>query len=516
MALSKTSWATAPLLSKFLAVFAILLAVIFVLVVHRLRFHRLSHIPGPFVAKISPVFLYTICYLGIEGRVLRKYHERLNTKVLRVAPNSVSISDPHAVHDIYIAGGGFPKDARYQNFNLGPVRSIFSAINPSYRDHRAKAVAPLFVSQRLRAASKPDGSIGSSIADFITKLRACKTASVRTDLLDLCARLSIDIVTGTLLGEKYNGLHEYTTTSPQGWQTEKLSANPFIFAIVRFSRFSLLPNRLFKLVYTISSRIASSEKVTRSFLLLDDFTKKVMDAAQQAKDPSSSADFSTYPSRLLRAGISPAEAAAQSKAIVFAGADSTAVMLVTALFHLIRNPTMRQRLENDLAAAAAAGGTSTDPPYLHAVIKEVLRLGMANPTRLTRIIPPSTTLRVAGYTLPAGTIVGCAAYTLHHDPDTFPEPFSFRPERWLSLSEGDEAGLRRPGMERSILAFGAGSRACLGKGLAMQQLLESVRAVVGSGVLEGARTVKERIEVVEWFNGEIVGHEVGVEWVGVT
>src|SRR4051794_7380926 len=86
-------------------------------VVRRLYFHPLSHIPGPHIACSTSLFLYAISYLGIESRVIAYYHRKHKTRVLRVAPNSVSISDGSAIHNIYVAGGGFLKDSRYNNFD---------------------------------------------------------------------------------------------------------------------------------------------------------------------------------------------------------------------------------------------------------------------------------------------------------------------------------------------------------------------------------------------------------------
>ena len=85
------------------------LAAIFITAVYRVRLHRLRHIPGPDLAKISNLFLHVICYLGIEGRVLRNYHLKYG-KVVRVGPNSVSISDADAIREIYVSKGGFHED----------------------------------------------------------------------------------------------------------------------------------------------------------------------------------------------------------------------------------------------------------------------------------------------------------------------------------------------------------------------------------------------------------------------
>ena len=506
------------------------LIAILILIRYRLKFHTTSlNVPGPFLARWSSLFLYTICYLGIEGQVLRYYHDKYKTKVLQVAPKSVSVSDCEAIRDIYITSGGFLKDARYTNFNLGPVVSIFSAIDTGYRDMRAKAVAPLFAPVRLRAASMSEGVIGSCVSEFVSQLQEFKIARMKVDILDLSARLSIDIVTGALLGQRYGGLIEDRHLPVKARQKSKLSANPFFFAIVAFSRFSLLPAWLFKLVHAVSSRLSNSSQVVKSFIQLDRFIAEVMNTAVTAtKDPafSSAGKAFSYPYRLLQAGVTTAEAAAQSKAIVFAGGDSTAVMLATILFHLVRNPHCHahlldeiRRFKTDLCQTDKypAAFDSQSLPYLRAVIKEGLRLGMANPTRLTRLVPPSGFLvrdKNASYYLPPGTIVGCAAYILHHDEAVFPHPFEFHPERWLDDAQEESAlgNLHRQGMERNMMPFGAGSRACIGKNLAQCQLFEAVMAVGESRVLEGARTCQEKIELVQWFNGEIKGHRLEIEW----
>ncbi|GLA10080.1 hypothetical protein AnigIFM60653_001465 [Aspergillus niger] len=504
------------------------------IVTYRLYLHPLRHIPGPLLGRTSSLFLYTISYLGIEGRILRHYHRKYQTDVLRIAPDSVSISDPTAIRPIYIAGGGFAKDQRYRNFNLGEVVTIFSSLDTDYRDVRAKAVAPLFSPSRLHVACAPGGIIHRSVTEFVAQLQAFRadcqahtqqhdggssSTTTKLDILDLCARLSLDVVTGYLLTEPYGGLTEHAHLPLTQRRATKLSINPFIFAIVGFSRFSLLPHWLFGILYALSQRLHFSEAVGECMGRMNVFAQRLVQRTVATTAPVPRMD--SYQARLLAAGIDPAEVSIQCQAIVFAGADSTAVKLATILFHLVRNPQWVQRVREELLSVSGGSDhNSTDTnaavvvdqqalPVLRAVIKEGLRLGMANPTRMTRVVPEQG-LRVGQVWVPPGTIVGVAPYVVHHDPTVFVDPFSFRPERWLP--EGEEKGLKTPLMDRSLLMFGVGARACIGKNLAMQQLLESVKAVVESQVLEGARTVQERIELVEWFNAEIKGHVLEVEW----
>lgn len=496
----------------------LILLPISIVIVYRLYLHPLRHIPGPLLGRATSVLIYAISYLGIEGRVIRYYHAAYNTKVLRVSPNSVSVSDGAAIHTIYVREGGFHKDARYTNFNLGETMTIFSALDNEYRDARAKAVAPLFSPHRLRAACEPMGVIYQCVSEFVSQLKdfklECRSRRAKVDILDLCARLSLDVVTGYLLEERYCGLTEHRHLPVEGRRTAKLSMNPFIFAIVGFSRFSLLPNWLFRVLYSVSCQISSSEAVGKCIVAMDTFAQRLVSKAVE-DGPDRRPD--SYQSRLLAAGISPDEVRVQCQAIIFAGADSTAVMLATVLFHLVQNQDCLRCLRQELQELQGTDGDNNrnkaaglhQPPYLRAVVKEGLRLGMANPSRLTRVVPAKG-LWVGDVYLPPGTVVGAAPYVLHHDPVVFPDPFTFRPERWLDADM--HMGLKKPNMEKHLLMFGAGLRACIGKNLAQQQLLEAVKAVAKSNVLEGARTCQDRIEIVEWFNAEIKNHVLEIEW----
>lgn len=70
---------------------------------------------------------------------------------------------------------------------------------------------------------------------------------------------------------------------------------------------------------------------------------------------------------------------------------------------------------------------------------------------------------VDGHVIPPGTQVGVCTYALHHNEEYFPEPFVFRPERWL-VEESGEAGLAR--MHSAFAPFSVGPRACAGKTMA--------------------------------------------------
>ena len=147
-------------------------------------------------------------------------------------------------------------------------------------------------------------------------------------------------------------------------------------------------------------------------------------------------------------------------------------------------------------------------PYLEAVIREGLRISMANPTRLPRVAPPQgfnfTAKAGKQYFIPGGTLVGLQIYTLHFNPDVYPDPFAFKPERWL---EGPTKE-----MQRDWIPFGLGPRQCIARNLAMQELFLAVRAIARGRVLHGAKAVGEKIETLEWFNSRVIGEKIELTW----
>lgn len=496
------------------------------LLLHRLFLHPLSRIPGPLLGRISSLYLYTISYLGIECRVLAHHHHKYKHPVLRIAPNTVSISDAAALHSIYVAGGGFQKDSRYENFNLDGHATIFSARDTAYRDVRAKAVLPLFAWSKVKAAGEAQGIIRTCVDKFVERFQKEKVNALRyppndgkVNVLALAERLTIDATTGYLFNRTYGGLDEQadsltSTEVPPGGtsRSNRMSATPFILAVLAFGRFSLLPNWLFRSLNAAFGLLFPNTEANKSFDLMNSFATTLIDDADPGKDD-------TYQSRLLAAGISKAETIAQTVAVTFAGTDSTAVNLATLIFHLVQNASVRERLRVELREFET--DPSWDPqtlPYLRAVIREGMRLAVANPARLSRLVP-SGGFDIEGTHLPAGTSIGLAAYVLHHNPELFPEPFDFRPERWLEYGrEAEDAKadplVRNKGreMDRNVFPFGVGSRMCIARNFALHALFVAVRVLIESGVLEGARTCDDRIELEEWFNVGIKGHKLEIQW----
>jgi cytochrome P450 len=486
-----------------------LITLLLTLALYRLYLHPLAKFPGPPAAKVTSYWLYKLVYGGTEASTLAKLHAKYGP-IVRIAPNELDIATGEALNTIYVKGGGFLKPAYYSNFNIDGYPTIFSAVDPAHRSIRAKPVLPLFATGAIREGR--DVILGC-VEKWVDRLQKdaiqSKETGSKVNLLTSTRSLALDAVTAYLFGKSYGGLDE-------DWTKEdgRLSAAYFVDYFVSVGRFFYLPPTAFAWLTLILENFDLNFGPDRylkwkSNVAVDkysaDIVKVAVAARQLAKEDGSKEEQSetptgTYQTRLLKAGISSDETTAQCKDLMFAGTDSTGMNLSTICFHLVQNPKKYERLRRELL-----DNQNADPqalPYLSGVIKEGLRLAMANPTRLPRVVGAGG-LQVAGEYIPKGAVVGVGAHSLHFNASVFLNPHKFEPERWLDPT---------PEMIRDSVAFGVGTRQCIARNLATAELFWAVQAVVTRDVLRGARPVGREIKIIEWFNSKVVGEKIQLIW----
>lgn len=151
-------------------------------------------------------------------------------------------------------------------------------------------------------------------------------------------------------------------------------------------------------------------------------------------------------------------------------------------------------------------------PLLGATIKEALRTSKANPSRFPRIndygwiYKPSSTGQE--FIVPPSTIVSCQMQTMHMNENVFPDPWKFRPERWLK-TDNYEPSLQ---MNRDWMPFSRGTRRCMAYQFATELLTIGCHALVQSGILKDGQVVEEKIEVYEWMNSQVKSGNVKLQF----
>lgn len=170
------------------------------------------------------------------------------------------------------------------------------------------------------------------------------------------------------------------------------------------------------------------------------------------------------------------------------------------LYYLIRNPDTLAKLRRELDTTLSPGdhiapwqkvkGLS----YLRACIDEAMRLAPPVATELIRRTPPDREVIIDGHLIPPDTHVSIAAYTSHRDPQIFPAPESYNPDRWMAKGSNN---LRK--MLGVFMPFSAGTRGCIGRNVSI--MMQSVCVATLVYHYEFALPHKDwEMEFEEWFN----------------
>ena len=167
-----------------------------------------------------------------------------------------------------------------------------------------------------------------------------------------------------------------------------------------------------------------------------------------------------------------AEIRDQLMTLLLAGHETTATGLAWAFDLLVRHPPVLERL----VAAVDAG----DGAYVRAAVTETLRLRPVVPLAGRRLRTP---LRVDGHELEPGTDVTPAIWLAHTRADRYPEPFAFRPERFLDGAPSTYAWV----------PFGGGVRRCVGAAFAEMEMRVVLEEVLRRRTLRAASRSAERV-----------------------
>ena len=144
------------------------------------------------------------------------------------------------------------------------------------------------------------------------------------------------------------------------------------------------------------------------------------------------------------------EVISNAQAYIIAGSDTTSTTMTYLVWAVCSHPSVHERLINELQKLPKAFSEEDTRRliYLDQVIRETLRLYGPAPALLPRVVPPGGA-SICGFALDAGTTIGAQSYTLHRDPEIFPNPEEYDPGRW---------GEPTKAMKDAFMPFGRGSR----------------------------------------------------------
>lgn len=166
-----------------------------------------------------------------------------------------------------------------------------------------------------------------------------------------------------------------------------------------------------------------------------------------------------------------------------AGTNGPSMALAGSFFYLSCYPKVLERLISEIRSTfntveeVRSGYKLASCTYLQAVLDEVIRLCPANTGVLPRQAMAGGQV-VDGLFVPENTVLGVSAYAIHHNAEYFPDPFAFRPERWIIGSEPDVDAESVSRARAAFFSFSAGGSGCVGRQLAYQEISVALARVL--------------------------------------
>ncbi|ORZ04879.1 cytochrome P450 [Lobosporangium transversale] len=444
-------------------------------------FHPLAPIPGN--KLIASTHLFEGLFF-LSGRVHHFFPlaHKLYGKVVRVAPNIVSVADKDMIREILVTTD-YPKSAVYQAFDYDGHENLFSARNKSLNKNRRRLVAPAFGLQYLQSLEplihKCISSLLQEIDGILDGSRTAKNKTSKAlppgqiNIYSFMIRLSLDIIGETIFGQSFEMVKDDAHPVPQ--QLEKTIKRAMTQALIPWMKYvdPFDSSFLDFGAACVKQRKASGEEGRRADLLqylIDAQAKEREDSDGESGDEREDMVYGKLTDKVIEV---------EACVFLIGGADTSSIIMTFTLMFLVKHPDKLSKLRSELDFATATNPYGSLPtyeqirklPYLTGCINESMRL---NPT-ITLGIPRDVDEDVVinNYYFPKGTTLFAHPLQLHLSEEYFPQADKYIPERWIP----DESPFP-PVQDFTYYPFSAGSRNCIGKNLAMMELRLVLAALI--------------------------------------
>ena len=408
--------------------------------------------PGPSARPLIQTLRWGLRPLAFMHECRQRYGEAFSVKFVGFQRPMVMISDPVAIKALYTEReNGLPPG---RNIVLEPIMGSRSILLLEGAEHmaRRKLMLPPFHGERMRAYLPVVEEI---VAAEIDSWPIGEEFAIHARMQAVTLEVILRVVFGVSEGQRLARLRGLLGTVLM--ETASPTAQILRLATQRFSgrgpfeRFERQLRAVDELLYAeIAERRSAGGLEER-----EDILSALMLAHFDDGEP-----------------ITDTELRDQLMTLLLAGHETTATALAWTFDLLLRHEAPLERLRASLEEG--------EEEYLRATIAESLRLRPVIPLAGRRL---AKELSVGQYKLAAGTDVTPSIWLTHTRPDIYPEPFAFRPERFLNEAPETYAWI----------PYGGGVRRCLGASFAEFELRIVLRDVLTRCDLRKADPAPERV-----------------------
>ncbi|KIM94013.1 hypothetical protein OIDMADRAFT_35074 [Oidiodendron maius Zn] len=461
--------------------------------IYRLRFHRISHIPGPRLAALTYYYQSYYDFFPHQGQFLFKLEElhRKYGPILRIGPDEIHVNDAKFYKEMY--GSSVHKRDKspvwYWMDGLGAVgdQSMFITLDHDHHRLRKAGLGTYFSKRKVQ-------DLEPRVKEKVLLLRQRlleRTGNAPVSLKDAFGGMALDIITLYCFNQCIGALdrpdlgHDWNQLMATG-----VKINPFARTFPTFARTVM---RLPKWALSWSGMVST----TGEFLDLADRlsanarNEAIQDLSNGKYSLTDDADSRTVLHSMMRSDVLPVHEKTESRlqadgmTLIAAGFDTTSRTLTVIFYHLLTKAHLRTRVLEELRTLMPTPDSPLPTvaqleqlPYLTCVIHEGTRLAHGVAGRLVRIAPEEDLVYHSSdgrtYAIPRGATFGQSSYLVHMDETIYPNAHEFNPDRYWS---GDG---KTTDAERYLVAFGKGTRMCAGINLAFAELRLAIAALIGT------------------------------------
>ena len=407
--------------------------------------------PEPANSPLVQTLRWTLRPLAFMQECRERYGDSFSLRFLGFERPMVLISDPAAIKALYTERShGLPPG---RNIVLEPILGPQSLLLQEGAEHltRRKLMLPAFHGERMRSYEAALEEIVTAEVDSWPLDREFPVHSrMQAVTLEAILRIVFGVADGPRL-ERLRGMLGTVLTETASPRTQLIALATRRFRGGNaFARFEGQLREVDDLLFAEIAEHRSKPDLERrgdilSMLMLAEFEDGGSMSDEELRD--------------------------QLMTLLLAGHETTATALAWSFDLLLRHPEPLRRLRDSLEAG--------EDDYLRATIAESLRLRPVLPLAGRRL---ATDLVAGELELPAGTDVSPAIWLTHTRADVYPEPFAFRPERFL------DGGPDTYGW----IPFGGGIRRCIGASFAEFEMRIVLREVLTRCDLRKASPLPER------------------------
>ncbi|KAL9095749.1 MAG: hypothetical protein Q9165_002181 [Trypethelium subeluteriae] len=448
---------------------------------HHLRHHPPIH---PLAPLTNLAYIHHLLRLPPSlPRTFALHRAHAAHPILRLGPNSLSFRSPDSIRDIYGHSSPCTKADMYETARGGGHANILSATDRGVHAVKRKRLAAAFAARNLegwegkvrdkcerlvreldaRCGSSSGGKAGIAGWEAVEEREAGGWVDFRLWFNLFTVEAIADIALSERLGVIEAGDDVVEVQDEKGVTREV----KFIDAVHGIGR-AIAPIVWSKDAFgTLKWLSKWFEGPRRQWTNLANFgdivqhlVRKRLHRYEAGKDCGDFVKCLLEDKEGQPLNLSVGEIAAEVSVFLDAGSDTTAIALTHVLYLLVKNPEKLARLRESLRACGQLDIPWYDAvkhnAYLRACLDESLRLLPPVAAGLQRKTPPGGS-SVDGKWIAGNTLVSTSPYVAHRNPDVFPDPEAFLPERWLEADAKE--------MQRYFIAFSAGARGCIGRNL---------------------------------------------------